>query len=397
MSVPNWGNTDWGALGGQTTTPTTAYNPATFGNDDWVNQAGDRYYGDSTQGAGGARAGTKLAGGAISTWVNYDGSKDTFANAYQGGAGQPGGSNETNWRRVNRWTQHYVSQEGMKPQEAHNKALMRLKRDLTGPGRDWRQSGYDLSNVPTLSADGKTSTPPVQTAAPGQPTAPQPTAPQTTAPQATTGGGGNVGYPNDGGGQTGPTGPTGPTGQTGAGQYNAYLLKDKAARMSALLGRLGLGDPMRQRSVFGSAVGGQLGKLLDPWMQTQGMAGGNVADNQSSLIDQFVNKFNTGGGGMGSVAADASNAARIASSDPKYASLEDPELIAMLQGFSQLANLPQNPWMQRAYGNIQDDSVANFYGKVDQAAKGGGDPASVRYLNTIKSNPIFSFLTGQGR
>jgi len=202
-----------------------------------------------------------------------------------------------------------------------------------------------------------------------------------------------VADPNGGGGAVPPV--------PGAGgsnpQYNMLLQGDKATRMAALLDRLGLGDPMRQRSTFGKAIAGRLGQLLDPWLQTQGIAGGNVADNQSNLIDKFVGNFQNGGGGMGALAGDASNAARIATTDPRYTGLDNEELIAMLHGFNQLANLPQNEWLQRAYGGLQDDSVANYYGQVNKAAQNGGDPASIRYLQTIKSNPLFGFLTGQGR
>lgn len=178
-------------------------------------------------------------------------------------------------------------------------------------------------------------------------------------------------------------------------QYNNYLMNNKAGRMAALMARLGFGNPMRSRSVFGSTVGGRLGKMLDPWIDTQGIAGGNVADNYSGLIDKFVGNFENGGGGMGAIAGDAQNAARTIASDPRYSNMEDPELIAMLQSMSQLANSTQNEWLQRAYGNVQDDSVQDFYTTVDKAAQSGGDPAGIRYLPYVRQNPLFAFLTGQ--
>lgn len=113
-----------------------------FANDQWVNEAGNRFdYGDATQAGGKARAGTALAKGAIKTWVNYDGSRDTQLHDYNGI------DQETSWRRVNRWTQAGVAEHGLTPQEAHNAALARLKRDFEISKLDWRTSGYDLSNV----------------------------------------------------------------------------------------------------------------------------------------------------------------------------------------------------------------------------------------------------------
>jgi len=127
----------------QTVTPPGA--TGVFANDQWVNEAGNRFdYGDATQAPGRARAGTALAKGAVKTWVNYDGSRDT--QLHEGG--------ETSWRRVNRWTQEGVAEHGLTPQEAHNAALARLKRDFELTNLDWRNSGFDLSNV--------------QSAAPGQ-------------------------------------------------------------------------------------------------------------------------------------------------------------------------------------------------------------------------------------
>lgn len=120
-----------------------------FANDQWVNEAGNRFdYGDATQAPGRARAGTALAKGAVKTWVNYDGSRDTQLHDYNGI------DQETSWRRVNRWTQEGVAEHGLTPQEAHNAALARLKRDFELTNLDWRNSGFDLSNV--------------QSAAPGQ-------------------------------------------------------------------------------------------------------------------------------------------------------------------------------------------------------------------------------------
>lgn len=342
----------------------------------WLNESGNlggqTWDGKQWTGGGPVAAGSNVMGASgMKTTTGYDARKDTNLYEFNGVA-----NSESNWHRVNRWAMDNARDRGMDPQAAYNAALARLKYEAQAAGRDLNTLGFDLTNVQAA---------PQGAAGAGQ-------APQTgQSPQT---GGTPVADPNGGGGAVPPV--------PGAGgvsnpQYNLFLQKDKAARMAALLDRLGLGDPMRQRSVFGSAVGGTLGQVLDPWMQTQGMAGGNVTDNFSNLIDKFVGNFKGGGGGMGAIAGDAANAARIASTDPRYTSLEDPEMIALLQGFSQLANLPQNEWLQRAYGNMQDDSVSNFYGQVNKAAQNGGDPASIRYLQTIKSNPLFGFLTGQGR
>jgi hypothetical protein len=177
-------------------------------------------------------------------------------------------------------------------------------------------------------------------------------------------------------------------------QYDIALQQDEALRRAALMNRLGLGTPQRQRSVWGGAVGGTLGQLFDPWMQTQGIGGGDVS-NLSGLLDQFVSRFQDGGGGLASVAGDARNAAAQALGNPAFAGLKDPELIAMLKAFGQLGNITSNDWLQRAYGGLQDDSVFDLYSQIDQAARGGLDPASVNYLDVIQQNPLYGFLTGR--
>jgi hypothetical protein len=220
----------------------------------------------------------------------------------------------------------------------------------------------------------------------------------TVAPPGATGSGptvpGTPGAPGaDGAGAAPGTGSA--PGAGGDPQYDLFLQQDKAARLAALMDRVGLGTPMRQRGVYGKAVGGALSDLLDPWVQTQGIGGGDVSDI-SGLIDQFAGRFNAGGGGVASVASDARNAARQAAGNPTYTQgLDDPEIIAMLKGFNQLGSVGYNPWMQRAYGNLQDDSVFEFYNAVNQQARGGGDPAGIRYLPYIQRNPLYGFLTGQ--
>lgn len=206
----------------------------------------------------------------------------------------------------------------------------------------------------------------------------------------------DVSVPGMGAGAAAGAAAAGAAGQTGQGnpQYDTYLAESKAGRLAALMQRLGLADPMRQRSVYGSAVGGRLSQVLDPWMQTQGLGGGDVS-GVSGMIDKFVGNFRNGGGGMGAIAGDARTGLQTVMSDPRYAALEDPEVIALIQGISQLANINQNEWLQRAYGNIQDDSVGGFYGAINQAARNGGDPASIRYLPHIKNNPLYNFMTGR--
>jgi len=120
--------------------------------EDQMNRAGDRggaVWDQNTgwHGGGSVAAGTAIGTTGAKTWVNYDGNRDTYLH-------QNGQSTEPSWMRVNRWTTDGVYEHGLTPQEAHNAALARLKRDFELNGQDWRQSGYDLSNV--------------QSAAPGQ-------------------------------------------------------------------------------------------------------------------------------------------------------------------------------------------------------------------------------------
>lgn len=122
----------------QTTTPTLAKEQF----EDQMNRVGDRggaVWDQNTgwHGGGSVAAGTAIGTTGAKTWVNYDGSKDTYLH-------QNGQSTEPSWMRVNRWTTDGVYEHGLTPQEAHNAALARLKRDM---GANWAQSGYDLSNV----------------------------------------------------------------------------------------------------------------------------------------------------------------------------------------------------------------------------------------------------------
>ena len=194
--------------------------------------------------------------------------------------------------------------------------------------------------------------------------------------------------PTNGGGQGGVT-----PGGSGNPQYNLDLQGNEVLRTAALLQRLGLGSPMAQSNMLGATRAQRATQLLDPWMQTQGMTGGNVADNFSSLMDKFVG-YLTQSGGMGAIAGDARAAAQALPGNPLFANAPDNETIGMLKGFNQLANLPMNPWLQRAYGNLQDQSIAQYGNKLNEAAQ-GGLPLDFNYLGYIQQNPLFQFLTGQ--
>lgn len=192
----------------------------------------------------------------------------------------------------------------------------------------------------------------------------------------------------------------GQPGGQGSTDYNLYLQNNKVGRMAELLTRLGLGTPQRQRSFVGSTLANTYTDLFDPWMQTQGIGGGNVADNFSNLMDNFVGKMQ-GSGGMGAIANDANAAIRaIAQGGSPYAQgLGDTELFGLLKGFNQLANTPMNPWMQQAYGNLSDDALFNFAQQQGQRLKTGGvDQGTAQtLLQFLQADPRYGFLTGQGR
>lgn len=286
---------------------------------------------------------------------------------------------ETAWSRVLRKAQDAVADQGLDWETAFKNALNLVNQEAaaqgktTGFGKEWAKKP-EAAAAAAPPTPGATAPPPVTP--PGTPAAPD----GKETPKV------NVIDAGNGGGNT--PGVTDP-------KYNMLLMGDKAARTAALLQRLGLGDPMRQRSVYGQAVGGQLTQLLDPWMKTQGLGGGNVADNFSDLIDKYTGYFNQGGGGMGAIANDARSGLGTVMGDSKFGALDDDEHIAMIQTLNELADLPKNSWLRKALGNIMDDSVGQFYAGVDQRARAGQDPAGFRYLPFIKGDPRYAFMTGR--
>lgn len=321
--------------------------------------------------------------------IGYKSGQDTHLHRYSTNPDGSGGHTQNNFHRVYGWMNAIAKANGYGdiaevprewlPQIA-SYAIGRLKTDYEKAGADWNQSGFAVADRSLAGAAGNTAqggntvvSPLNSQGQPGMASGAPPTAP-----------GAQMGQP---GGQ-------------GSTDYNLYLQNNKVGRMAELLTRLGLGTPQRQRSFVGSTLANTYTDLFDPWMQTQGIGGGNVADNFSNLMDNFVGKMQ-GSGGMGAIANDANAAIRaIAQGGSPYAQgLGDTELFGLLKGFNQLANTPMNPWMQQAYGNLSDDALFNFAQQQGQRLKTGGvDQGTAQtLLQFLQSDPRYGFLTGQGR
>jgi len=345
-----------------------------FANDQWVNEAGSRYeYGDTTQAGGKARAGTALAKGAIKTWVNYDGSRDTQLHE----------RGETSWRRVNRWTQEGVAEHGLTPQEAHNAALARLKRDFEISKLDWRTSGYDLSNVQAAppgqdwakanavgAAPGTTpGTTPATTPATTPTTTPatSPTTPATTTPTAPP--------------TTTPTTATNASGTSTA--YSAALAANKAQRMARLYELLGIGNPSSRRSFGGQALSKQADNF-DAWnTATQGLGGEMVNDDVEGSLAKFAG-YLRGQGGFGKIRDDAT----AALNNPTiWDNLDDDEVAQRVSQLLGLQSVGRSDLMGRVYGNQLDDALGMFLNQYNAASRGSDTAPDARFMGFLRNNP----------
>jgi hypothetical protein len=166
----------------------------------------------------------------------------------------------------------------------------------------------------------------------------------------------------------------------------------KALRLALLLEQLNLNTPLARRNMFTSNAADRIAAVMDPWIRTQGVEGGDVLADYPALLGQLAGYFQQGGGGMASVAGDAREAARRAASDPIFQQGgRDDDLYAMLAAFNQLASLPQNEWLQRAYGNLREGLLGDYAGFNSDPARYG----TTDLLGFIRENPTYQFMTGQ--
>lgn len=263
---------------------TTSLPRAEFENQ--MNRVGDRggaVWNPQTgwHGGGSVAAGTAIGTTGAKTWVNYDGNRDTYLH-------QNGQSTEPSWMRVNRWTTDGVYEHGLTPQEAHNAALARLKRDFELNGQDWRQSGYDLSNV--------------QSAAPGQdfakanavgavPAATDPKIdPATGKPKAETKVDPQTGLP-----QTETTATTGDPNQPFLDEASIDMVRSNAEQaLSAIRGLRGGRD---KTGPLGQYREQTLSRALQAYLSMN--AGGNMSDPMSYAnggAGELINRLNSGQG-----------------------------------------------------------------------------------------------------
>jgi hypothetical protein len=361
---------------------------------EWIyggNQLGGGKYLGNSQWAAGApiAAGTDLhslgyttsAGYALP--VGYDSNQDTFRGELKGEAG------ETSWSRALRKAQDMVINGQADWNTAIRQSIALVNQEAAAQGKT---TGFgQATQTDTLGNPNGGGWP---NGGAGQSMRGLGYTPPTSYQKDNGQEGSDVSMPGYDPGQG--AGGTMPGQQPGSGtnpQYNLDLRDNKVVRMAALLDRLGLGSPMAQSNMLGGDRANRAMQLFDPWMQTQGIAGGNVADNFSGLMDKFVGYLQNSGG-MGAIANDASSAARTVMTDPRFATQPDEEMMSLLQGFSQLANLPGNEWLQRAFGNIQDQSVGQ-YGQLLNQASHDKKPLDFNYMGYIKKDPIYGFLTGQ--
>lgn len=224
-------------------------------------------------------------------------------------------------------------------------------------------------------------------------------APTTTTPPATTNGqgtGGNTEEPvadleagNGGGGGTGLP-----------AVNNAYLAgsSGKEQRLALLLQALGVKTGAGRMSGLGQTAARVAG-VFDPWMETQGIDGKTVPqDDIMGMINKFLAYMKGGGAGFGGLRADANNAYNyVMNNAGTFRENYDPsELQGLLGGFQQMGTLNYNPVQSRLRGNQWDNQLADLALQQGNEIAGGKNPDQLTHLlDLLANNPTFKFATGR--
>ena len=197
-----------------------------------------------------------------------------------------------------------------------------------------------------------------------------------------------------------------PTG--GGGLYNTYIGQDKAARMAALLERLGLSDPAAQYSGAGKVISGLATRMFDPWLTTQGMDpnGAPLMDNVTGMLDTFVSRMkgpgfyqgirNDAAAGLDRLMGGASGPGVPGGPgfDPRR--MDVAELQQLLSGFNELINGELsgiNPWLAQAYGNRPNEALGQYKQAEQRMMADTGQ--YLNYYDFLQSDPRYQFLIGR--
>jgi hypothetical protein len=326
-------------------------------------------------------------------WALYNGGTqdggwyNAAADTQQWDAGRGNGTTENSRDRVWRWTLGDLKAQGLDPGqasvEAVNRAFLnnvaRLHRDFDANGYNWQQSGFaNFDRVLPAGSSGGTGS-----------------AGGGTAGGSTGGTGVNPPTPPMGQGLTAGAlaGPNGPNGTPapgslagGAGGIDQLYQNDRAYRTAQLLKALGLGDINSRLSYGGSVVAKQAPGLFEAWREAQGIGGGGVP-NGTGQLGAFANVYNAPGA-LGNIAQTGQGALDWIMKQGGQG-LSDEELIPLIQGFENLANIRQSDTMNRYYGNLTDQGLGQFLQGI------GPNNLTARLVPYLQNNPLFGFLTGK--
>jgi hypothetical protein len=297
--------------------------------------------------------------------------------------------------RVWRWTLDDLKAQGLDPGQASvdvvNRAFLnnvaRLHRDFDANGYNWQQSGF--ANFDRALPGGGTSPSAGAIAGAAQ-----------AIGDATKGAGGTgVATPGNDPNQDIPT-PGGPTGNPpgygkttdpnalggGTGGIDQLYQNNQAYRTAQLLKALGLGDINSRLSFGGSVISREAPKLFEAWREAQGVGGGGVPNGMGQL-GAFANVYNSPGA-LGNIAQTGQHGLDWLMGQGQQG-ISDEQLIPMIQGFENLANIRQSDTMNQYYNNLTNQGLFQFAQGI------GPNNLTARLVPYLQNNPLFGFLTGK--
>jgi hypothetical protein len=397
-----------GTLGGWTRgdfTPRMEDGPGSAFTADWSGASGQVPYSapSTTGGATGAgQFGYDYSGAApgYNAWALYNGGTqdggwyNAAADTQQWDAGRGNGTAENSRDRVWRWTLDDLKAQGLDPGKAPidvvNRAFLnnvaRVHRDFDANGYNWQQSGFaNFDRVLPAGAAGTSG----GTGSAGGGTAGGSTGGTGVSAPLPYGQGAAAGAAAAGA-TTQPGGNPLNGGQGGmvnsAGGIDQLYQNDRAYRTAQLLKALGLGDINSRLSYGGSVVAKQAPGLFEAWREAQGIGGGGVPNGMDQL-GAFAKTYNAPGA-LGNIAQTGQGALDWIMKQGGQG-LSDEELIPLIQGFENLANIRQSDTMNRYYGNLTDQGLGQFLQGI------GPNNLTARLVPYLQNNPLFGFLTGK--